>query len=122
MTLQDVITKVKNEKPNTFGNDKFVEFINEVEAAVYDELRKEFTPFTTDDLSESLIVPAPYDCLYISYVKSQVDYANEEYASYQLNQEQYNADFAEFENFVVRTGFEQEESTISYPHRYKGIW
>lgn len=122
MTIQELIIKVQEEKPNTFETGKYIEYINEVESAVYDEIRKEFTPFTTDDLLESLIVPAPYDGLYVSYVKAKIDYANEEYASYQLNQEQYASDFAEFENFVVRTGFEQEPDNIVTPHRFRNIW
>lgn len=120
MTIQDLITKVQEEKPNTFGNEKLITFINEVEYSVAEELRKNFLPYTADDMTEELLAPAPYDRLYVSYLKAMIDYANEEYASYQLNEEQYNIDFIEFENWVVRTGYDHDDRF--FPHRFKGIF
>ena len=122
MTIQELITKVKEEKPNTFETAKYIEFINEVESTVCDVIRREFEPYTIDDLAEDLIVPAPHSRLYVSYVKAMIDYANEEYASYQLNQEQYNIDFAEFENWVVRTGFDRDSDYVYVPARFKNLW
>ena len=120
MTIQELINKVQEEKPNTFSTEKYIEYINEVEYAVADELRRNFTPYTTADLTEELLAPAPNDRLYVSFVKAKIDYANEEYASYQLNEEQYNIDFADFENWVVRTGYDHDDRF--FPHRFTGIW
>lgn len=120
MTIQELIDKVQEEKPNTFDNEKLVSFVNEVEWAVAEELRKNFVPYTENDFTEDLLAPAPYDRLYVSYLKAMIDYSNEEYASYQLNEEQYNIDFTEFENFVVRTGLDHDN--LFFPHRFRGIW
>lgn len=101
MTIKGLIEKIQEEKPNTFEDSKILSFINEVEEDVADQLSEEFEPYTHVDDTE-LMAPAPYDRLYVSYVKSQIDYANEEYGSYQLNAEQHNQDFTDYINWIVR--------------------
>lgn len=120
MTIQALIQKVQEEKPNTFGDEKLLGFINEVEEDVSEELREEdeFTPYTEVDDTE-LKAPAPYDKLYVSYLKSQIDYANEEYPSYQLNAEQHVQDFGDFADWVVRTG--QAEVNL-IPSRFRNVF
>ena len=118
MTIKGLIDKVQEEKPNTFTDEKVLGFINEIEEDVADQLHEDFDPYTEVDDTE-LIAPAPYDRLYVSYVKSQIDYANEEYASYQLNAEQHNQDFTDFINWVVRNGI----AVNSYmPKRFRNIY
>ena len=119
MTIQELITKVQDEKPNTFQNEKIIAFINEVEGAVAEELRVKHVIYSESDMDETLLAPYPYDRLYASFVKAMIDFANEEYASYQINQEQYNLDFAEFANWVVRTDHVQRD--FSTPHRFKNV-
>ena len=109
MTLREVINKISDEKPNSFSEAKLISFVNEVEHEVAEELHLavEDIPTYTDnhtDLDKTLLVPAPYDRLYISYVKAMIDFSNEEYGSYQLNQEQHVQDFRDFLDWAVRTG------------------
>ena len=120
MTIQALITKIKTEKPNTFSNEWLLHFVNEVEEKVYEELRKadDFVPYDTVDDTE-LEVPFPYDALYVSYLKAQVDYANEEYPSYQLNANQFNSDFDSFSDWVVRTG---QTELANIPARFRNTW
>ena len=107
MTLRDLINKISEEKPNSFSEAKLISFVNEVEAEVAEELHIENVPVYTDnhvDLDEELLVHAPYDRLYISYVKAMIDYTNEEYESYANNQAQHVQDYRDFVDWVVRTG------------------
>lgn len=120
MTVQQVIDKVQEEKPNSFSNAKIVSFINEIEAYVADRLQVYLPVYTTDTLSSELLVSEPYDNLYISYVKAMVDYANEEYTSYQLNQMQHEQDKFDFENWVVRT--KQVQDDKSMPGRFSNVF
>lgn len=119
MTIQSLINKVQEEKPNTFQTNKYLEYITEIEADVADQVNMDIPVYTEDDLNVELIVPAPYDRLYVSYVKAMIDYANEEYASYQLNQMQHVQDFTDFVNWLVRTG-QNDRSLI--PSRFKNIF
>lgn len=122
MTIRTLIDKVQAEKPNTFTNEQIVAFVNEVEGNVAEELRtKRITYSTTEeDMTKKLLVPAPYDRLYVSYVKAMIDFANEEYGSYQLNQQQFALDFEDFSNWVVRTNRAEEGSYI--PRRLRNVF
>lgn len=127
MTIQSLINKVQEEKPNTFQTDKLIEYINEIEADVADQVNMDIPVYTSEpdpetnesDLDKELIVPAPYDRLYVSYLKAMIDYANEEYASYQLNQMQHVQDFTDFVNWLVRTG-QNDRSLV--PSRFKNVF
>lgn len=118
MTLRDLLTKISEEKPNSFSDAKLISFVNEVEAEVAEELHIENIPTYADnhvDLDKLLLVNAPYDRLYVSYVKAMIDYSNEEYDSYANNQAQHIQDFRDFSDWVVRTGQAQSDSI---PHRF----
>lgn len=117
MTIKSLIDKVKEEKPNTFTDTKLLSIVNEIEADVEDQLYEEFVPYEHVDETE-LRVPAPYDRLYVSYLKAQIDYVLEEYASYQNNAAQHTQDFRDFIDWVVRTG-QDVESTL--PHKVRNI-
>lgn len=105
MTIRDLLNKIQKEKPSPFTEAELIAFVNEIEAEVAEQLGTEEVPSyedNHDDLDETLLAPAPYDRLYISYVKMQIDYSNEEYDSYQNNQAQHAQDFRDFTDWVVR--------------------
>ena len=124
MTLRDLINKISEEKPNSFSEAKLISFVNEVEAEVAEELHmdKEDVPVYVyehdEDLDKVLIVSAPYDRLYISYVKAMIDYTNEEYDSYANNQAQHVQDYRDFVDWVVRTGQAVKTNTVT---RFRNI-
>jgi len=123
MTIRDLLNKINKEKPNrpnSFSEADLIAFANELEAEVADQLGMSEAPQYMDnhtDLDIDLLVPAPYDRLYVSYVKAQIDYANEEYDSYANNQAQHVQDFQDFVDWVVRTG----QSKKPFPHRFRNI-
>ena len=117
MTIKRLIDKVQEEKPNTFTDEKLLEFVNEIEYETAEQLAMDFEPYERVDDTE-LLVPEPYSRLYVSYVKAMVDYANEEYASYQLNAEQHTQDFRDFVDWVIRTG-QAVDHTV--PRRIKHV-
>lgn len=111
MTIQLLLDKVNDEKPNSFGTARLISFINEIEHEVAEQLKTEFdTEYTEDDMDAVLLAEKPYDRLYVSYVKAMIDYANEELASYQNNQVQHAQDFSDFTDWVVRTNQAKERT------------
>lgn len=113
MTIRELLAKVRQEKPNSFQTAKLIEFLNEVEHDAAEQLNEEFSGYTDSDARDSvevtLLVPAPYDKLYISFLKAKIDHANEELASYQNHAAQFTEDFAEFIDWVVRKKKEKEK-------------
>ena len=108
MKLSEAIERVKREKPHSFSADHCTIFITEVEAMVQNFLgiaANEMIKYDwKEDGDKELIAPTPYDVLYISWLKAKIDYSNEEYESYANNQDQFNADMAEFEAWAIREG------------------
>lgn len=121
MKISELIQKVQEEKPNTFTDEKVLTFVNEVEADVSEQLRLiEPKQYTSDDMETELLVPSPYDRLYVSYLKAQIDYANEEYDSYQNNAAQHVQDFRDYVDWVIRT--RQVEETQRSPRRFRHVF
>lgn len=120
MTVKELIDKVQEEKPNTFDDAKLVSYVNEIESEVAEQLRLTQTPeYNTEELNKSLLLSYPYNRLYVSYLKAQIDYANEEYASYENNAAQHVQDFRDFTDWVVRTGQAEEKS---FANRFRNIF
>lgn len=121
MKLSQLIAKVKEEKPTSLTNDKLTSFVNEVEADVQEQLgisAEEQMVYSYDrDKDTELLVKSPYDRLYVSYLKAQMDYANEEYESYENNQAQHISDFREYVDMLIRSG-----KARTSPRRFKNIF
>lgn len=108
MRLSECIEAVNREKPNGFETEDLTRYVNEIEAVV-----SEYLEIPKDDKGEydwkedghkTMLVPAPYDVLYLSFLKAKIDYANEEYESYSNNQAQFEEDLDEWKKYVVRCG------------------
>ncbi len=118
MTIQTLFDKVNKEKPNSFSEDHLLSFLNEIEAKVAYELIEDFTPYEEAD-DTVLKAPSPYDMLYVSYLKAQIDYANEEIESYANNQAQHDLDYDSFVNWIVREKVNVESIV---PSRFRNIF
>ena len=108
MKLSEALEEVKKVKPNGFDDDTLTLFINKLEQNAFETLR---TPLWqrkrykwSEDADVTLVIPPPYDAAYISWLKAQIDFNNEEHASYANNQAQFNIDYEEFEKWVIRVG------------------
>jgi hypothetical protein len=56
-----------------------------------------------EDLSTVLLVPAPYDDIYVRWLEAQIDYTNGEYGKYNNSIAMYNAAYTAFANYYNRT-------------------
>lgn len=105
MTLRSLIDRVNKEKPNTFTQDDLIGYANTIEKQVGEQLRLHIIPtYTSDDMNKTLLAPAPYDALYVSFLKAMIDQALEEWPSYQVDVEQHREDFRELVDHIVREG------------------
>lgn len=121
MLLSKLIESVKEEKPNNFELDKLTDFVNDIESQIVDEIGglDGWQPYTyEDDAGVELLAKRPYDRLYKSYLKAQIDYANEEYDSYANNVAQHNQDYSDYLDYLVR----ERESVNTLPSRFKNIF
>lgn len=122
MKLSECIQEVRQEKPNSFSEDALTGYINEVESMVQDFLGvapEDFVVYDwANDGNKELIVPHPHDVMYKAYLKAKMDYANEEFYSYQNNQAQFTADYEEWQAYALRSNLVKKD----IPDRITNWW
>lgn len=111
MTIQAALDMADQLKPNMMGRAAKIIFLNEIEGMIHEELimRHEHTAeeetrpeYDTDtDETTELIIPSPYDMLYVYWIMSKIDLLNQEL-------DKYNNDRALFEN-----GYQQAADWIN---------
>lgn len=118
MKLAELIQEVMDEKPNSFNPERLTAFASEVEAEVQEYLgvddAEKIKYDWKEDGSRELIVTAPYDILYKSYLKARIDYTNEEYQSYANNQAQFNSDMDEWKAWAMRSGIVKSDEPLYF--------
>ena len=112
MTLFEAISQINNLKPNTYSHTDKVKWLSTLDGIIKTEIidthegaeQVEFNGYDEDtDLSTELLVPAPYDSIYIRWLDAQVDYANGEYDRYNNGVQVYNDAYSAFANYYNRT-------------------
>jgi hypothetical protein len=122
MKLSVCIEDVKQEKPNSFSDEKLIGFINELEAMVQEYLcvkPEDMIVYDDKDVNKvELLVPAPFDVMYKSWLKAKIDYCNEEYYSYANNQAQFESDYEEWQAYALSSGLVRSD----IPQCIKNWW
>lgn len=111
MTIIGAITRVDTVKPNTYSQIDKVKWLSELDGIIKAEIidtheggeNVAFSGYTEyTDLDTKLLVPAPYDEVYIRYLEMQIDYANNEYGKYNNSMMMYNSAYTAFEKYYNR--------------------
>lgn len=111
MTIIEAINKIDDLKGNTYSQDDKVEWLSRM-----DWMIKRLIIDTHEgadnvsyagydgrtDLHTVLLVPAPYDEIYLRWLEAQIDYANGEIDKYNVAITMYNTAFEAYENFYNR--------------------
>ena len=92
MTIQQAMDKADRMKPNMMPVEDKIGFLSEIEGKIHEEIimthehtaeeetRPEYdsnTPRTTE-----MLVPAPYDMIYVYWLMAQIDHVNQEMDKY----------------------------------------
>lgn len=112
MTLMGAINHIDAVKPNGYSQVEKIRWLSTLDGIVKREIidtheggesvtfkgYDETTMATTE-----LLVPHPYDDVYIRWLEAQIDYANGEYGKYNNSITMYNTAFSAFEKYYNRT-------------------
>ena len=92
MKLIEAITKIDHLKHNTFGKEEKIAWLSTLDGMVKRQIidthegadaQPFFTGYDADTPGDTeLLVPAPYDELYLWWLSAQIDYHNAELAKY----------------------------------------
>ena len=101
MTIQGALDLANQMKPNMMPKKAKIAFLTEIDQLIYEEIlmkhehtaAEEVKPEydTETDPETELLVPRPYDMLYVYWIMSKIDMLNQEV-------DKYNNDRALFEN------------------------
>lgn len=112
MTLIEAISKIDNLKHNTYTHEDKVGWLSRVDHMVKEEILDThegsggewfFGYDTQSDVETELLVPPPYDELYLRWLEAQIDYCNGEYDRYNNSMEMFNTAYQGYANSYNRT-------------------
>ena len=112
MTLMGAINHIDAVKPNGYSQIEKIKWLSTLDGIVKAEIIDtheggESVTFNGYDemtaLTQELLIPHPYDDVYIKWLEAQIDYANGEYNKYNNTITVYNKALADFERAYNRT-------------------
>lgn len=117
MTIIDALSRTDEVKPNSYSQGEKVAWLSTLDGKVKREIidthercdkdccvNVAFDGYNpNEDLQTKLLIPAPYDEVYLRWLEAQIDYANGEYGKYNNSITMFNNAYASFANFYNRT-------------------
>jgi hypothetical protein len=112
MTIMDALYRIDELKPNSYSQPEKIKWLSSLDGVIKSEIIDTheggedvvFKGYTEDaDLTTVLLVPAPYDDIYLRWLEAQIDYTNGEYGKYNNSIAMYNTAYTAFANYYNRT-------------------
>ena len=112
MTIMDALYRIDELKPNSYSQPEKIKWLSSLDGVIKSEIIDTheggegitFSGYTEDaDLSTVLLVPAPYDDIYLKWLEAQIDYTNGEIAKYNNSLVAYNDAYDIYQKHYNRT-------------------
>ena len=112
MTIIEAINRIDAIKPNGYTQTEKIKWLSTLDGVVKAEIidtheGSDGVPFKGYDdmtaLTHALLIPHPYDEVYIRWLEAQIDYANSEYGKYNNSITMYNTALLAYEKYYNRT-------------------
>ncbi len=107
MTIAEAISRVDAQKHNTISQKQKIEWLSYLEGQIHTEIIDPGCTFKAfgsdiDPMIYELAAPHPYDEVYILYLISKIDLANQEITRYQNSKVLYNNAYALLRDWWTR--------------------
>ena len=111
MTILEAINRVDSTKPNSYTQIEKVDWLSTLDGIIKGEIIDTheggeaivFESYGANTLLDTeLLVPAPYDDIYIRWLEAQIDYANGEINKYNNSLTAYNDDYDLYARYYNR--------------------
>ena len=123
MTIGDAIKKTDELQPNSFGQEEKIRWLAQLDRELWrevvmthegeeDAVEPEYREDTADDTV--LLVEGPYDCMYIHWLQSRIDYALAEYGRFNNSNAAFEADRMASRMWYNRTHMPKQEARVRY--------
>ena len=103
-TINEVITRLDKNKPNSLEISQKADFIIDFECILFNEVfgSSGLEPNDPKDLDKPLFLSRPYDKLYDYYLSSMIDYYNEDFEAYSVSMSMFNNFYDEYKKHYIR--------------------
>ena len=111
MTILEAINRVDNLKFNSYDNSEKVEWLSRLDSSIKSTIIDTheggegiiFTGYNDrTDMNTVLLVPAPFDEVYLRWLEAQIDYHNGEFDKFNASIIMYNTAFDAYANYYKR--------------------
>ena len=110
MKVYEAIENIKNLKPSQYSDEQLIAWLSELDGTVWAGLLSRYTkdpapalPYSDKrDMGRELLIPFPYDGVYMHWLGANIDYMNGETERYTNGMMMYNAKLQEFYNDYSR--------------------
>ena len=111
MKVIEAIQQVDALKPNNYSQEDKIKWLSTLDGIIKIEIIDThegssvgaFNGYDMSSLETKLIVPAPYDDIYIKWLEAQIDYNNSEIGKYNNSMVMYNSAYSNYERYYNRT-------------------
>lgn len=109
MKIYKALEQIKNLKPSQYSDEQLVGWLSALDGQIYNDLLKAYgvpapeLPYDTKMMGRELLVPAPDDEVYLSYLMAKIDLHNAEYERYNNNMMLFNAQLQAYYSAYTRT-------------------
>lgn len=111
MTINEAIDALDAAKSNTFSRQDKLAWLSRLDGLIQKQLLDthasgggSFSGYTDEtDPNTPLLVPAPWDEIYLRYMEAQIDYLNGDLTRYANSAALYNGCLTEYKNHYHRT-------------------
>ena len=111
MKIIEAISQLDSLKQNTYSQNDKIQWLSRLDWMVKKHILDAhngadgftFTGYDeSTDINTELLVPAPYDEVYLRWLEAQIDYANGEYGKYNNAITMFNTAFEAFAKYYTR--------------------
>ena len=111
MTIVDALYRIDALKPNSCQEGEKIKWLSMLDGIIKSEiidtheggLDVKFNGYTEDtDINTVLLVPAPYDDVYLRWLEARIDYTNGEYKRYNNSLTAFEDAYNQFVNYYNR--------------------
>lgn len=111
MKIIDAINKINELKPNSTPQENKIQWLSELDHLIvsnvinaHDNSNMEFNGYDTEtDLETELLVPTPYDEMYVYWLQAKIDYWNQDMDLYEVSMTMYNNAYEQYGRHYIRT-------------------
>lgn len=112
MTIMEALHRIDSIKPNSYGQSEKIKWLSNLDGIIKTKIIDTheggeaivFEGYTeTTPLMTELLVPSPYDDIYLKWLEAWIDYYNGEYPRYNNSSQVYSDAYSEFARYYNRT-------------------